>query len=756
MSEEGDTLKEFLLESYENLNQLDSCLIELEKDPSNPEILAGAFRTIHTLKGSSGFLALAKIEAITHVGEDLLNLLRDGKLRLDMEITSGLLAMVDALRQVLSNVERSGQEGGADYSQLIQRLKFLTQAEDVSKPIGEILMDAGVVQKQQVDKALKQQAEGYPRHLGEILVEKAKIKSSAVVEALKSQQEIRGQSVSDTSIRVDVRLLDRLMNLVGELVLTRNQILQIVTTQENAVMATSFQRLNLITMELQESVMKTRMQPIENIWNKFPRLVRDVATVCGKKVLIEMKGKDTELDRTIIEAIKDPLTHLVRNALDHGIEAPVARKLAGKTEQGRVFLNAFHESGQVNIEISDDGAGINTERIKQKALQHGLISSDQLARMSEREILNLIFLPGFSTAEKVTNISGRGVGMDVVKTNIEKIGGTVDVQSTLGHGTSIKIKIPLTLAIIPALMVMEGGERYAIPQVSLLELVRLEGEQVRNEVEMIHGAPVHRLRGNLLPLAYLGQTLGLKNDSKSPVGSNKLNIVVLQADGRPFGLVVEGISDTEEIVVKPLGKQLKGVSIFAGATIMGDGTVSLILDVLGIAQSTGVISEVRERALAEMAAVQPESKIKDRQALLLFRGPDDAHLAIPLSLVARLEEFPRVSIEKVGRGDVVQYRGQILPLIYVRSVLPERRKQLRNPRSEEEHKARDKVQAVVYSGQRGNVGLVVDRILDIVEDSFEVQAAGTRKGIRGTTVVRGRVTELLDIEAMIQEMGAKG
>src|SRR5208282_459547 len=315
------------------------------------------------------------------------------------------------------------------------------------------------------------------------------------------------------------------------------------------------QRLNLITTELQEGVMKTRMQPIGNIWGQFPRTVRDVALGCGKQVNIVKEGKETELDKTIIEAIKDPLTHLVRNSVDHGIELPHQRAKAGKDRTGRLTLRAFHESGQVNIEISDDGGGLNGDRIRKKALERGLINPEQATRMTEHEAFNLIFLPGFSTAETVTNVSGRGVGMDVVKTNVERIGGSVDVQSTAGHGTTVRVKIPLTLAIIPALVVTCGGDRYAIPQVSLLELVRLKPDQVRTGIELVHGAPVYRLRGRLLPLLYLSSQLKLAADTSGTAkGDGAVNIVVVHAEDRRFGLVVDQINDTEEIVVKPLRK----------------------------------------------------------------------------------------------------------------------------------------------------------------------------------------------------------
>ena len=392
--------------------------------------------------------------------------------------------------------------------------------------------------------------------------------------------------------------------------------------------------------------------------------------------------------------------------------------------------------------------------------------------MNDRELMNLIFLPGLSTAEKVTNVSGRGVGMDVVKTNIEKIGGTVDIQSRPGHGTTLKIKIPLTLAIIPALVVTSGGDRYAIPQVSLLELVRLEGEQARKGIEMIHGAPVYRLRGKLLPLAYLNQQLfvGKNNDARveslsgqmavlltnheqhTAVGS-ALNIVVLQADDRQFGLVVDEINDTEEIVVKPLGKQLKGIATFAGATIMGDGQVALILDVLGLAQRANVVSEVRDRSVGENTA-QTEAHHDEGESLLLLRGPDDGRMAMPLSLVARLEEFTRSSLERAEGRDVVQYRGQILPLIHLSSALPERREKSRSCDPSEPEAENEKIQVVVYSDQGRSVGLVVDRILDIAHEKIKTQKRAGRQGTLGSMVVQGRVTELLDVKGIIQSADA--
>jgi two-component system chemotaxis sensor kinase CheA len=492
-----DIVREFLVESNENLDLLDRELVLLEKDPQNKDTLSSVFRTVHTIKGTCGFLGFSKLESVAHVGENLLSKLRDGIMLLNPEITTALLKLVDAIRAMLGSIEETGTEGERDDARLIGMLTVLHRGAKAPPPsspplppapavlaeekpealiqvpsIGAILPEKGAATETDIASAIKIQNLGDPRRLGEILVEQGAIKSHELVEALQTQQAARSMA-SESSIRVDVSLLDKVMNLVGELVLTRNQLLQFSSTLQHAGLHATSQRLNLITRELQAGVMKTRMQPIESVWSKFPRTVRDVATACGKQVRIEMEGKETELDKSIIESIKDPLTHLARNSVDHGIELPAKRQAAGKSPEGCLTLRAYHEGGHVNIEISDDGAGLDCAKIRAKAVQRGLVTAEQSAQMSEGEAVNLIFAPGFSTAEKITNVSGRGVGMDVVKTNIEKIAGTVDVQTKLGAGTTVKMKIPLTLAIVPALMVTCAGDNYAIPQVSLLELVRV-------------------------------------------------------------------------------------------------------------------------------------------------------------------------------------------------------------------------------------------------------------------------------------------
>jgi two-component system chemotaxis sensor kinase CheA len=810
-----EIVNDFLIESKENLDRLDQELVKLESEPSSKELLASIFRTIHTIKGSCGFLGFTRLEKVTHAGESLLSRLRDGLLTLNVEITSGLLAMVDAVRHMLGEIQATEHDGEDDYPELREKLTRLQgstgisatpaptaevaamlslkeanialesplaakaasplngdtpqispaepeaaapsakldpggegkQRRPTSGKLGVFLVERGSVTSEALTLAIQKQEGGDQRPLGEILVALGLCQAQEIQEAQQILDSRDRESGTET-IRVAVNVLDRLMNLVGELVLARNQLLQVASTTHDAGFQAVSQRLNLIATELQGEVMKTRMQPIGTIWNKFPRTVRDLSQSCGKQVRLEMEGQDTELDRTIIEAIKDPLTHLVRNSMDHGIETPEARQGAGKDGTGMLKLRAYHEGGQVNIEISDDGAGLNRDRIRQKALERGLITAQQSAAMADRDVFNLIFLPGFSTAEKITNVSGRGVGMDVVKTNIEKIGGLVDVHSTPGRGTTVRVKIPLTLAIIPALIVSCSGDRFAIPQVNLLELVRLDAGEIEKRIEKVHGVPVYRLRGRLLPLIYLNRELHLAEQVPDKDGA--VNIVVLQADGRQFGLIVDEINDTEEIVVKPMRKQLKTVKTFAGSTIMGDGRVALILDVMGLAQRANVIAELREEhGLGGKAAATPTA---EKRRYLLFAGPGDSRMAVPLDKLARLEELSASQVERAGKHWVAQYRGQILPLVNLEFALQERRRN----RQQAKFAASDSgapLQVLVCHHEGRAVGVVVEQILDIVEDTAEVKYPASRPGVLYSTVIQEKVTELIDIPAILSSAG---
>lgn len=780
-----EDVKEFLIEGYEHLNQIEGDLVALEKSDFEPEVMNRIYRSLHTIKGNSGFLGVEKLEAVAHAGENLLSRLRDRTIAITPEITSALLETIDAVRAHMEALETTGAESQIDRSQLLSRLAQLQESSAPERELEESAM-ADAPLRYAPAPSTPETPEISSKELelsdltAKLLSDKAAL--AAIVQAAISSHSNTATAkvaenaeidpdadpdadpdrikIADTAIRVDVGLLDKLMNLVGELVLCRNQILEFANTQTAKVqnddtLKSVSGRLNLVTSELQEGVMKTRMQPIRTIWSKFPRVVRDTASSLGKQVHLEMEGEETELDKTLIEAIGNPLTHLVRNSLDHGIETPEIRVQQGKPPIGRLLLRAYHESGKVNLEISDDGGGIDPERLKNKAVEKGMISIDQAARMSDREALNLIFMPSFSTAQKVTNISGRGVGMDVVRTNIEKISGTIDVQSRVGRGTTFKLKIPLTLAIIPTLIITTGGDRYAIPQVNLLELLRLEGNLLKS-IEMFHGTPVYRLRGRLLPLIYLNQELKLdptggRKAKQSQTEDEALNIVVVQANDKPFGLVVDTINETQEIVVKPLGKQLKSLACFAGATIMGDGKVALILDVYGIAQRTQM-SEAQEKAILADENSRRESS-EPPQQLLLFQGPDSRRMAVHLSRVARLEEFPRHVFERVGKQDVLQYRNQIMPVIYLSAVFgsdADAGISSKNDLGGRSHATDDKLPLIVVSvGSEQQVGFACDRILDIVEQPIDIKGAATQAGIAFCAVIQGQVTEIIDVDEVI-------
>lgn len=770
MIELDELVHDFLIESCENLDRIDRDLVVLEKTPEDLSIVAGVFRSIHSIKGACGFLGFTRLESVSHVGENLLSKLRDGELSVTEEITSSLLSLVDAVRSMLGDIEKTGKDGNNEYAELVAELSRLQalevehQAETFPEfvavtPVTPVTPQptaatATVVTEPVVTEPVVTN-EVKPTALSAPVAEKAPKseapaeikKTPAAAPATPSNQsggESKAPSAADNNIRVDVGLLDRLMNLVGELVLARNQILQVSATLENPTLIATTQRLNLITTELQEGVMKTRMQPIGNIWSKLPRVVRDLALSCSKQVRVEMEGAETELDKTIIEAIKDPLTHIVRNSVDHGIETPEVRVARGKPAEGRLSLRAYHESGQVILEINDDGNGIDGKRVKAKAVERGLLTQEQADKLPDREAIYLIFLPGFSTAEKITNVSGRGVGMDVVKTNIERIGGLVDIQSNLGFGSTIRIRIPLTLAIIPALMVSCEGNRFAIPQVSLLELLRVEPEETSTKIEWVNGTPVIRLRGNLLPLVSLGQELRLCSRDKA--FQSGINVVVLQADDRQFGLVIDEIQDTGEIVVKPLSKRLKSIPVYAGATILGDGQVALILDVMQLAQRANIVSESRNANTSDTDTLleNGEHSVKT-QSLLVFESSDGQACAVQLSTLTRLEEVKRSSLETSGGQTVIQYRDQIMPLIDMSLALGGSAIEAIEATENEQT-----TQVLVYGSEGKAIGLMVHRISDIVHEELKIVSSSTRPGIAYTAVVQGRVTEIIDVCELVQ------
>ncbi|HYF08067.1 MAG TPA: chemotaxis protein CheW [Acetobacteraceae bacterium] len=544
---------------------------------------------------------------------------------------------------------------------------------------------------------------------------------------------------SAQTIRVSVEVLEELMTLVSELVLTRNQLMQLARSQGDGALSVALQRLSHITSDLQDGVMKTRMQPIANAWAKLPRLVRDLGHELGKRIELRMRGEETELDRQVLELIKDPLTHMVRNSADHGLEDAAARRAAGKPETGTISLNAYHEGGQIILEVGDDGKGLSTEHIRAKAVAQGLATEAEVATMNERDIHRFIFRAGFSTAAAVTAVSGRGVGMDVVKTNVERIGGTVDVRSREGAGTTFTIRIPLTLAIVSALVVEAGGERFAIPQIGVLELVSVgDGEQGAPALEWIKESAVLRLRDQLLPVVSLGRMLALRSPEEAAATHGF--VVVMRVGGHVFGLLVDRVFDTEEIVVKPVAPLLRSLTMFSGNTILGDGSVIMILDPNGIARAAGLGAEGGGEGAGEPAGTTAQ-RSTERTALLLFRAGEGAPKAVPLGLVSRLEDIPSERIERSGETAVVQYRGQLMPLVSMDGgPLP--------------RVGRTRQAVLVFNEESRFMGLAVDEILDVVEERLDLSStAAAPAGFLGSAVIGGRVTDVLDAAFWLRQAG---
>lgn len=752
-----EVVQEFLVESYENLDRLDQEFVQLEQDPGRTDLVASVFRTIHTIKGTCGFLGFARLQNLAHAGETLLARLRDGKVALDAPRTTALLQMVDGVRAMLKRVEEGGGEGEDAYEPLIARLGALasgdTPAEPMVAPERPPTPPAPVAAPTPPLPAPTPPPAPPPPPVvvappPPVVVAPPPPVVAAPPAAPSTPPPSQGgpptaASASEQSVRVDVDLLERLVNLVGELVLARNQLQQLASDRNDTPLTGVFQRIDLITSEIQEGMMKTRMQAVGSVWSKLPRLVRDVSARCGKQVRLEMAGQDTEVDRTLLDAIRDPLTHIVRNSIDHGIEAPDVREALGKPREGVIRLRAWHEGGQVNIEIVDDGAGVNTDRVRNKAIERGLITADQAARMTPRELQDLLFLPGFSTAEKVTNVSGRGVGMDVVRTDIAAVNGTVDLSSEQGAGTTIKLGIPLTLAIIPALMVYCHGQRFAIPQVSIVQLMRLDGKMRENGVATVHQTQVFRHRDELLPLLNLEDELQLEPIDDD--GSDR-QVVVLQSSERRFGLIVDRVGDCGEIVVKPLSRVIKPIGAYVGGTITGDGAVALILDVAGLARRARLMVESRDPVA--VAAVAQLATDRDCRRLLIVGTPDDGRAAIELDGVNRLEEFHKRFVENLGGQEVVRYRGHILPLVRVSRVLLERRIRPRraptlNPSDPE------MIQVIVHAGSEGPVGVVVDQIHDILDVEIGEKRPPVRAGVHFSTLIGDRVIELLDTRWLV-------
>ena len=742
-----DLLREFLTESNENLLRIEQEIVLLEQRPDDKDLLGSIFRSMHTIKGTCGFLGLERMEKVAHAAENVLGAVRDGELALTDGVTSDVLAAVDVIKEILEGLEGNEEEPQGDDTDLIARLDgWLGDDGTRSEENLDLLFQAALAAQKAVDPALAEAprpdetpapaeapAEPAPTPVEASAPAPAAAPMEKAADAPKEKQvQGGGQSVADQTLRVDVGVLDRLMNLAGELVLTRNQLIQLSQKEEDSAYLTPVQQLNRVTTDLQEAVMKTRMQPVGNAWGKLPRLVRDLASASGKKIDLVMTGAETELDRQILQAIRDPLTHMVRNSADHGIESPKERRAAGKPEQGEIVLEAFHEGGHIVIEIRDDGKGLDVDRIRKKAVERGVATEEAVADMPDHRVFEFIFEAGFSTAQQVTAVSGRGVGMDVVRRNIEKIGGTIEVNSTVGRGSNFRIKIPLTLAIMSALIVGVRGQSFAIPQIGVLELVRI-AEGNRQQVENVNGALFYRLRDQLLPLVRLDGVLGFQEVSSEAEGS----IVVCQLGASRFGVIVDAIHDTHEIVVKPVGRMVKGVRVYAGTTILGDGRVIMILDIPGIAQAADVLTRGQEDH-SRADADEVEESGDAGSALLLFDAGVEAPRAVQLSQVSRLEEFAAKDIEWADGRWVVQYRGKLLPLVAGSDRI--------------EMRAKDPRQVVVFSDGTQSMGLAVDAIRDIIQHQIVVEAESDTPGILGSIVVQGKTTELVDIDYYLAQV----
>ncbi len=761
-----DLLREFLTETGESLDTVDNQLVRFEQDPNNAKILDNVFRLVHTIKGTCGFLGLPRLEALAHAGETLMGKFRDG-MPVRAEAVTVILSSIDRIKEILAGLEATEVEPEGNDRDLIDQLEAMVQQgapametarvaapqPAQSAPAKPAVITQGTLVPQTLERPLRlgevsldelerafretatevEPAPAAPAASGHDVAPAAAAKGKEPKAAARrvaapafETEASEGDRVANQSIRVNVDTLEHLMTMVSELVLTRNQLLEISRRNEDSEFKVPLQRLSNVTAELQEGVMKTRMQPIGNAWQKLPRIVRDLSAELGKQIELEMHGADTELDRQVLDLIKDPLTHMVRNSADHGLENPAERAAAGKPETGTIRLSAYHEGGHIIICIADNGRGLNTERIKAKALSNGLVGEAELEKMTDAEIHKFIFAPGFSTAASITSVSGRGVGMDVVRTNIDQIGGTIDIKSVVGEGTSIMVKIPLTLAIVSALIVEAGGDRFAIPQLSVVELVRARANS-DHRIERIKDTAVLRLRNKLLPLMHLKKLLKIDDGSSSDPENGF--IVVTQVGNQTFGIVVDGVFHTEEIVVKPMSTKLRHIDMFSGNTILGDGAVIMIIDPNGIAKALGASSSA-SRDIADENAAHHAASGEQLTSLLVFRAGSSQPKAVPLGLVTRLEEIAVDKVELSNGRYMVQYRDQLMPLVQMDGV--EIRTQGSQP-------------ILVFADDGRAMGLVVDEIIDIVEERLNIEVAGSGQGILGSAVIKGLATEVIDV-----------
>jgi len=747
MDNNDQILDEFLLEAGEIFDRLDLDFVQLEQTPDDKKLIGNIFRAMHTLKGSSGFFAFHRLEKVAHAGESLLSKLRDGVFTLNEEMTDVLLDTSDRLRAIVDGIQKQRREPEGDDSSLIASLKLLTEAgagipksaaaaTPVSLATPSPLVEELVVESTAQILAEKILEVGIADLEQEVLEVVKEVSIDAAVNEAESSKELAAP------VKVSVELLDKLMNLVSEMVLARNRLLSFARTSGDLAFNNTVRRIDTVTLELQERMMKTRMQPISQVWSKFPRLVRDIAQDCGKKVELIQIGAETELDRTLLEGIRDPLVHIIRNSVDHGIELPAERLAKGKPEQGSVRLRAFHENGMVVIEIADDGAGINIPLVRQKAIQMGLVTPERAAKLTEREIIDFIYLPGFSTKTEITNLSGRGVGMDVVRTNIQEIGGTVNI-ATSPQGTRLQLSIPLTLAIMPAVFVRSKEYSYAIPQVNVIEMLRYEPREGVPGVEDFYGVPVFRLRDKLIPLVFLNYEL--KVDNEMPSTDQTLNIVIVRAAGIRFGLVVDEVLYMQEVVVKSVGPLLKGTPVYSGSTILSDGRVSLIFDINAIAVRSGIIAKLADNQFEQdiSAALGMGA---DEQQMLMFDLLGLDRMVIPLEAVDRLEMIAASRIDRRGNEAVVLYGNKIMRLISLAHFV--------EGATQKSLYGDETVPVIVHYHHGQPVGFIVKKVHNIVNVPTQVvMVSPPQRGIMGSVIVNDSVMSILNVQEVLSMSG---
>jgi two-component system, chemotaxis family, sensor kinase CheA len=759
-----DLLRDFVVETTENIDVVDNELVRFEQDPNNKGIIAQIFRLVHTIKGTCGFLGLPRLEALTHAAETMIDRFRDGA-PVTRDAVTLILSTIDRIKLIIAELDRSMAEPQGEDLDLISALEALTIAEQPAsnldaavkgvQPATDITVGTlvyqvlerelrpGEVSLDELEKAFRD-ATADESEFGYGMLERAGLltediqTASSAADINPAEDHVIENAVDsamrNSTIRVPIDTLEHLMTMVSELVLTRNQLLELARRDEGSAFKLPLQRLSQVTAELQESVMKTRMQPIGNAWAKLPRLIRDLCQDLGKDIELTMSGSETEIDRQLLELIKDPMLHMIRNAADHGIERAGERMKAGKSPKGSIRVAAAQEGGYITLSIADDGRGLDLARIREKAVRQGLVSDADAARLNDQQIAKFIFHAGFSTAEKLTNISGRGVGMDVVRTNIEQMGGAIEVKTSLGQGTTVLIKIPLTLAIAAALIIESSGQRFALPQMAVVELVRPNGS-TEARIEHIHSAPVLRLRERLLPLVQLSGVLGIKGEMTRDWSD--AFIVVCQVGAMMFGIVVDGVLQTEEIVVKPVSARIRHLSCYSGATILGDGAVIMILDPNGLASHVGAIAAAdndNSSALSDLSGLGEQ-----KSTFLIFKAGHDGPKAVPLAIVTRLEEIDVSRIEYASGRPMVQYRGRLMSLVSLTADAAIRT---------------TGTQPVLVFGSGGSaVGLMVDEIIDIVEEHLAIDAMGTQPGIIGSAIIREKATDIVDVAYFVPDLG---